>query len=125
MAGSIKAFVYTDDAGEDWGIRLDESNTEAVNGGVQDLPSTGTATQSVPRNIKVREIFYSSPDRNRVIRCVALTQEIYQAVVDGTAAQTIPDPITSGNTLQLLRANGERRRILFGFDTGLTDGDDT
>jgi len=125
MAGSIKSFVYTDDAGEDWGIRLDESNTEAVNGGVQDLPATGTSTQSVPRNIKVREIFYASPDRTRVIRCVALTPTIYASVVNGTAAQTIPDPITTSNTLQLLRANGEKRRILFGFDTGITDGDDT
>jgi len=41
--------------------------------------------------------------------------------------QTIPDLLnpTAGATLDLVRANGERRRILFGADTGLDDGDPT
>lgn len=126
MAGSIKAFVYVDDAGASYGIRLDESNTEAVNGADGDLDQANTSTIGLPRNIKPRELFYASPNRNRTIRCVVLTQATYGDIVSGTNSQTIPDPIQPGEpALQLLRANGEKRQILFGFDTGLTDGDET
>jgi hypothetical protein len=122
MAGSIKWFVYTDDSGTDYGIKLDESNTEAVNGGVQDfLPGAGL-TAGVPRNIKVRRVYYANTDRTRVISCVALTQTIYAGIVSGNIG-TIPDPITSGETLALIRLEGERRVLPFGQDTGLNDGD--
>ena len=126
MAGSIKSFVYTDDAGDNWGIRLDESNTEAVNGGEGDITDTQTSTQSVPRNITVREVFYTNGARTRTIRCVPLTPDAYGVIIAGTSSQTIPDPIDSDEPpLKFVRANGETRRILFGIDTGLTDGDAT
>lgn len=126
MAGSIKWFVYTDDAGNDFALRLDESNTEAVNGGTQDFVTGLSLTNALPRNIKPRELFYSNTERTRVIRCVALTPTIYAGVVGGTAAQTIPDPIAGGTaTLGFLRANGERRTLPVPVDTGLDDGDDT
>lgn len=126
MAGSIKTFVYTDDTGQDYAINLDESNTEAVNAGTQDLPTGSTATVALPRNIKPRELFYVGQNGNRTIRCVALTQTIYNSVVNGTGPQTIPDLLGAvGDTLQLRRARGEQRRIYFGVDTGLTDGDAT
>jgi hypothetical protein len=124
MAGSIKWFVYTDDSGQDYGIKLDESNTEAVNGGIQDfLPGAGL-TAGVPRNIKVRRAYYANLDRTRVISCVALTQTIYAGVVAGNVA-SIPDPISSGETLNLIRLEGERRTLPFGQDTGIDDGDDS
>jgi len=125
MAGSIKAFVYTDDAANDWAVRLDESNTEAVNGGTQDYVDGLSLVNGLPRNIKMREVFYTNAARTRTIRCVALTQAIYQAVVDGSAAQTIPDPIAGTGTLGLIRANGERRTLFSPADTGQTDGDAT
>lgn len=123
MAGSIKNFVYTDDVGQTYGITLDESNTEAVNGSADgDLPTGSTSTVTVPRNIKVREVFYADAARNRTIRCVPLTPAIYASILSGTGPQTIPDLLnpTAGATLDLVRANGERRRILFGADTGLS-----
>lgn len=126
MAGSIKNFVYTDDVGQTYGITLDESNTEAINGTDGDLPTGSTSTVTVPRNIKVREVFYADAARNRTIRCVPLTPTAYTNILNGTGPQTIPDLLGEENaTLDLVRANGERRRILFGADTGLTDGDAT
>lgn len=123
MAGSKKWVVYTSDLGTDFAINLDESNTEAVNGSVQDFVDGLAIANAVPRNIKPRELFYSNAARTRVIRCVALTQTIYNGVITGGVA-TIPDPL-SGGTLSLVRANGERIRLPFALDTGLTDGDNT
>jgi hypothetical protein len=125
MAGSRKNFFYTDDTGQAYAISLDESNTEAINGSDGDIPDTSTATVEVPRNVKIRELFYATPNRERTIRCIPLTQARYNAVING-AAPTIPDPIANdGSILNLVRANGERRRVFPGVDSGLTDGDAT
>lgn len=124
MAGSIKAFLYTDDLNQTWAIKLDESNTEAVNGATGDL-SSGVGGNALPRNVKPREVFYTNAARTRTIRCVALTPTVYQGVLEG-GVPTIPDPIAGGAaTLGFIRANGERRTLFLPLDTGLTDGDDT
>jgi hypothetical protein len=126
MAGSIKAFVYTDDTGNDFAIKLDESNTEAVNGGTQDFVDGLNLVNGLPRNVKPREVFYTNTARTRTIRCVPLTLTIYNAIVSGTSAQTIADPIAGGSaTLGLIRANGERRKLFQPADSGLDDGDAT
>lgn len=125
MAGSRKNFIYQDDTGQIYAINLDESNTEAVNGGTNDIPDTTTATVGVPRNIRPREIFFKSVDGRRTIRTVALTTQIYQSIVNGALTE-IPDPLNPlGQGLQLARLNGERRRVYPGIDTGLDDGDPT
>jgi hypothetical protein len=124
MAGSIKWFTYQDDAGENSAIRLDESNTEAVNGTNQDFVPNQDLTVGVPRNIRVREVFYANAARTRTIRAVPLTLAIYAAILTGSTP-TIPDPINIGETLVLIRANGERRTLPFAEDTGIDDGDDT
>lgn len=125
MAGSIKWFVYTTDTGVDYALRLDESNTEAVNSGTQDYVTGLNISPALPRNIRPREIFYTNAARTRTVRCVALTQTIYNAVVGGSVP-TIGDPIAGGaNTLGLIRARGERIQLPVPLDSGLTDGDDS
>jgi len=124
MAGSIKWFVYTTDGGTDYAIKLDESNTEAVNGGTQDFVTGLTLTVALPRNIKPREVFYTNTARTRTIRCVCLTQTIYNGIVAG-GVPTITDPIAGTGTLGLIRANGERIQLPVPLDTGLDDGDAT
>lgn len=123
MAGSKKWLVYTSDLGTDFAILLDESNTEAVNGSLQDFVDGIALSNAVPRNIKPREVFYSNAARTRTIRCVCLTRAIYNGIVTGTTP-SIPDPLGPGN-LSLIRANGERITLPFALDTGLTDGDNT
>lgn len=123
MAGSVKYFVYTADSGDDFAIKLDESNTEAINGSTQDFVEGLAFLYEVPRNVKPRELFYSNASGTRRIRCVALTQAIYNGVVSGNIP-SIADPIDDG-TLVLVSANGERIRRPYAKDTGLNDGDDT
>ena len=125
MAGSIKWFVYTTDQNVNYAIKLDESNTEAVNGQSGDFVSGLAIKDALPRNIKPREVFYTNIARTRTIRCVALTPTIYTGVVNG-GVTTIPDPIDSAApALGLIRANGERIKLPVPYDSGLTDGDDS
>lgn len=123
MAGSRKDFIYTDDTGSEFAINLDESNTEAINGTAGQVTVANTPQDYVPRNVKVREVFYTNAARTRTIRCVPLTQAIYLALLT-PPFPPLPDPIdAAGPVLTLGRANGERRRVPKAADTGLTDGD--
>ena len=125
MAGSIKWFVYTTDAGDDYAIKLDESNTEAVNGSTQDFVAGLSLKDALPRNIKPRVIFYTNTARTRRIKCVALTQTIYNGAISG-GVMSIPDSIAGGAaTLGLIGAKGEQIQLPVPFDTGLDDGDAT
>jgi hypothetical protein len=124
MAGSIKWFVYTDDSDNQYALKLDESNTEAINGADGDYTPTSSTQVGLPRNLKPREAFYSNAARTRTIRCIPLSSGAYVGLVNGNIA-TIPDPIQPGEpALSLVRLNGERRTIPFAADSGLTDGDD-
>lgn len=122
MAGSIKNFVYTTDKGDDFAIRLDESNTEELNGAVQDQPNTPAATYAVPRNIKPRSLYYTSADGLVTRRVVALTTAIYNGA--DTAKPSFNDPV-SGKDVFLRRKVGEQITFPLGVDTGLIDGDAT
>lgn len=124
MAGSKKYFVYTTDAGIDFALLADESNTEAVNAGTQDYADGVSVPYTLPRNIRPRKLVYSSVDGNRKITCYALTPTIFAGAPTG--APTIPDPITLTATLTLVDAVPEqRKRIPIAIDTGLNDGDAT
>lgn len=122
MAGSNKWFVYTTDTGADYAIKLDESNTEAVNGAVQDFLNDATVIYAVPRNVQPRYAIYENADATRQIKCVALTSTIYNAIP--STVLTITDPI-AGGTLSLARIRPEKITLPFGRDTGLDDGDAT
>lgn len=122
MAGSIKYFVYTSDSADDWALKRDESNVEAVNGAVQDFPAVPPTQFELPRNITPRYATYVSQDGTVRRNVVCLTPAIYNGIETG--APTIVDQ-TSGLTLSLKGKVGERIRLPFGVDTGLTDGDNT
>ena len=122
MAGSRKWFVYTTDAGDDFAISLDESNTESLNGGVQDFPNVAPTQYALPRNIKPRTVTYRNAAGTIARKVVGLTATIFGNAVTG--APTIVDQV-SGETLTLYRRVGEVVSLPFGADTGLTDGDAT
>ena len=119
MSGSIKWFIYTTDAGTDFAVKLDESNTEAVNAGTQDYPDASTLINALPRNIKPRVCIFESADKKVVRRCVALTPTVFGGVAPGSSF------VTNGVTVTLSRKVGEQLSVPRGVDTGLDDGDAT
>lgn len=124
MAGSKKYFVYTTDAGEDFALLADESNTEAVNGGTQDYADGVSIIYTLPRNVRPRYLVYGNVAGTRKIRCYALTPTIFSGAP--AAVPTIDDPITDGATLNLVAVEPERiKRLPIALDTGLDDGDAT
>jgi len=123
MAGSNKWFVYTTDTGADYALKLDESNTEAVNGSTQDFLNDSELVYALPRNVKPRYAVYENAAGTRQIKCVALTQTIYNGITANVA--TITDPIAGTGSLALVRIRPEVVTLPFGKDTGITDGDDT
>lgn len=118
MAGSMKWFVYTTDAGQTYAIYRDESNLELVNTG-GDYGTGSTETDALPRNITPRYARYRSTDGTVSRNIVALTTAALTA-----APATITDAV-SGLTLNLQGRNGERKRLPIAADTGLTDSDAT
>lgn len=122
MAGSLKWFQYTDDLGSIYALFCDESNVEAVNGAV-DYTGTPLLVDAVPRNVRPRYAVYGTTDGLRTIKVPVMTPTIYTGL--SGSAPTIPDPITSGITLVLLRIRPEIRRLPIPNDTGLQDGDIT
>ena len=124
MAGSNKWFVYTTDDGTDFAIKLDESNTEEVNGATQDYVAAVAIKYSLPKNVVPRAAYYGSADGNRIIKCVGLTRTIYDGIL--TNKTSINDPLSAGATLGLVRIRPEViRNLPFAQDTGLNDGDAT
>lgn len=123
MAGSLKWFLYTTDAGEQFAIKADESNTEAVNGTTGDYLATTTEIYAVPRNVTPRYALYVNAEETRSVKCVCLTSAIYNAVA--TTTPTISDPIDDGVTLTLKRIRPELIQLPFAADTGEDDGDAT
>ena len=118
MAGSIRNFQYTDDAGNIYLFRADESNTEAVNSTTGNIASGNQNNPGIPRSIKPRRVYYANAARTRTISVVAVTLDIYNS-----PPGTIDDPIADSGTLTLVRKRPEVSRLFPNVDTGLTDGD--
>lgn len=126
MAGSLKNFVYTTDASDEFFFKADESNLEAVNGIEGDYTDTSTTVLGLPRNIKMRTVRYSNDARtvNRTI--VVVNPTIFADIVAGNTAQTIDVNIEGATfTLGLVETRGEVFTRPTPVDTGLTDGDPT
>lgn len=123
MAGSLKWFIYTTDAGETFALKGDESNIEAVMGTAGDYLATTTVQNALPKNVKVRRAFYSNGDRSRTISIPVLTQAAYNTIV--ADHPTITDPIAGSGSLTLIRKTPEMISLPFNVDTGLNDGDAT
>jgi hypothetical protein len=123
MAGSLKWFEYTTDAGDSFAIFMDESNGEAV--GNQDYTSGSTVTYTLPRNIKMRCALYRSANS-------AYSRKIPIGAV-GQTINDLPSTITAevsgsatGVVLSLRSLTGERVIVIpSAEDTGLNDGDAT
>ena len=119
--GSLRDFDYIDDAGNKWGVRLDESNTLLVNpaGDV----GAATAALRAPKNIKLRNV--SLVDVTGTVKRQAVVLKLATfAALTGTNNFTIAatDPNAGTVIAPTLKTPEKSRNIIKNFDTGLTDG---
>lgn len=118
MAGSFRWYVYTSDAGNNYCIKLDKTNTNDINAGAQ-LWAVGSTQLEIPKNLKPRHAFYRSADGKRTIRVYPLTQTIYNGLEAGVP--TITDPIAGAGNLTFAYKVPERIRPTPNTrDTGLS-----
>ena len=123
MAGSLKWFEYATNDGQNFAVKMDESNGEAV--GNIDYSATSTAIFALPRNITPRRVRYTSSD--------GLYARTVIVGVASASATTLPATISaevSGSatpvTLSLAGFKGEEfNAIPRAEDTGILDGDAT
>lgn len=114
MVGSKKYFRYTTDAGTDFALLADESNTELGGGGV-DLTGGSSLLFELPKNVRPRHARYVSAD-GLVVR------KAYGCTAGVTYTTPIIDP-SSGLSLEIKAIYAEETRFPSGTDTGLIDGD--
>jgi len=118
MSGSIRWFIYRDDADEAYALKADESNTIHANpNGVVDPPTAGFNT--LPRGVEPRHVVYVSPDKRVKRKCYVLDKD-EMAAAPVTMEVTIP--LNGTFTLNLVQAVGEKRTFINPADTGLVDG---
>lgn len=119
MTGSRRNFQYTDDTGAVFLFNADEGNIEAVNGTAADIEAGNSTRPGLPRSVKPRRLTYSSPNRTRNLRIIAVTQAIY----NNPPAQITINLPGDDNELTLTAQTPEKRKLFPNIDTGLTDGD--
>lgn len=127
MAGSRKWMKYTSDAGVEYAVQVDESNSEAIGMGWLDYGDTDT-TAVLPRGFVMRTITavdsVSGARRKIPVGNVGATAF---AVGGSILLQSFMPGATGVIAFEILSAIGERfsqGRPRSG-DTGLTDGDAT
>lgn len=112
MAGSIKWQIYTDDQGNQFGVRLDESNGEAT--GFADY--TGEAILPLPRGWKMRYI--------NAVDAEGGTRQIPVGTVDHPLFTGAEYTVTIlGRLYEVTSTRGEQKVLPRARDTGLLDGD--
>jgi hypothetical protein len=116
MAGSIRWFTYTDDYGDQWAIKRDESLTELVNG---DVGGTIADFPTLPAAIQPRYARYINPSglgsRTVTILDPNLIGSLVPNFEDVQAAPPRP--------FHLSFIGGENRTVVLSTDTRLIDGD--
>lgn len=136
MAGSRVFRQYTDDAGNNYAINIDESNAEAVVEGNVLMPPRSADVEAIPRGLIPRYVLatlQSNPLVKRKFKVGGVTQvnsllkvgSIVRAAVNASADDS------SGGTQDnfvVTFYRGEQRRLIPSFqgtstDTGLLDGD--
>ena len=122
MTGSMKWFIYETDGGDQFAIHLDESNTEATNLGVGDLPPNSAIEYALPRNVRARYAVYADDDLEVVRKCTILTAATYGNLK--ALVPSIQDPVYPDRVLTLQHKRGENVRVPKGTDARIDDGDE-
>lgn len=115
MAGSIRWYVYTSDAGTDFAIQADKSNIAAVNASGASAPGA-LPLAAVPRNIRPRYALFSDTT-GTITRKVVLLKPSDVANLSNTAS-FVPQGETA--TVRLSSLVGEKITLPKLADTGQT-----
>jgi len=123
MAGSLKWFKYAIAGGTEYGIRMDESNGEAI--GNLDVTDADLPLAELPKGIKPRYVLYRSADGLTTRRIPVSGNET--DLTDLPATITVASPIVGGAGIVLNRQSlvGEVQRPVIAIDTAQQDGDAT
>lgn len=118
MAGSMKWFKYTCDNGDTFGVKMDESNGEAISNTDFGPDDDGAIIYSLPGNVQPRSVIYRTVDGLKSVRIVVTD--------NNDNLGTLPSEINlgTGELARLTQFSGEViRPVPVSFDTGLDDGD--
>jgi hypothetical protein len=118
MAGSLRWFNYTSDAGQNFAVFLDESNSKGVGTpGGSLFPAAFTLAPQLAAGVKKRYLnCFLATDPTQRRRFYVGTLAAYNALQDGGTI------LAGGLTWNVSSAQGERRRSPYVGDTGQTDG---
>lgn len=120
--GSQRGFAYTTDEGDVYSVRLDESNTELVNG-VSTLPPAGA--DGLAMDIRRRFVKLTAGNGSTK-KVVVLTRDIYDTITVGQtfAAPAVGEENPAATAFVVTQKYPERifRRVS-SVDTGKIDGD--
>lgn len=134
MAGSLKYFLYTDDAGTGYAINVDESNGEGTIGGVRMCLNRSAVVPNIPTKLKKRYInafVTATPAIKRrfwIGNPLAIPQALAGAAVLAAAYPSAADAASATVAWSITSYRGEKNApppplSTTGGDTGLTDGD--
>lgn len=120
MAGSIKWFVYQDDNGDPFAVKMDKGN--AIAGGFVDVqPNALTTIRELPRGFTMRYV-------NVMHLASGAKRRLYLGQRNNPLQQggTVQLPLYVGNTSTaqpffVTSYRGEKKRRVFGEDTALKD----
>lgn len=121
MAGSLKFFKYTVQGGGEFGIKMDESNGEAI--GNTDVVDADLPLAYLPKNIIPRYVLYRSVDGLTTRRITVTGNNV--DITDLPATITVASPIVAAAGIVLNRQSlvGEIQRPVIAIDTAQLDGD--
>jgi hypothetical protein len=125
MAGSIKWFNYTSDAGVGYAIQNDESKGEAVAapGGVM-LTVVNPSAPTAPRRLQYRYVNafdINFPARRARFKVGSVTT--FNAITGATIITEAAGDGTAATTWRVTSKRGEQSALPYIGDSGLLDGD--
>lgn len=122
--GSMRDFPYTDDDGQVWALKLDESNVEMVNPTADGL-TVPAGTKRLPPDIKRRYIVLRDATLGtKTIPILKRADFILITNGQAFATPTVGDEQAAGTSFVVTRRRPETyTREAFSLDSGKVDGD--
>lgn len=124
MSGSIKAFTYECDDGTLYGVRRDESASEATAGGITLYAPYVAGRASIATGVRERYVNTVLSTDSNIKRVFKIGRaEVFAALTNGSQIIEASGGLANGGTYSVTSKVGERARFLTATDTAQIDGD--